>query len=156
MKRADWTRHLFDIDQRARDSVLDLLRHRYVREKQHAMRYRQHAERIRREFRDTLISMAVEEERHAASIGAKIIDLGEKLPDVIPIHVAQEANSWSYLRTDLEEEQRCAGEMSNLPDISGKFSEIAELLAGIDSDSERHRTMLRDMLARSVPQPLGI
>ena len=29
-----------------RDAVLSVLRHRYVREKQHAMRYRQHAERM--------------------------------------------------------------------------------------------------------------
>ena len=63
-----------------------------------------------RSFGEALISIAAEEEKHADSIGAKIKDLGEKLPDVIPIHVAKEQNSWFYLRTDLEEEERCAEE----------------------------------------------
>ena len=149
-RTSDWWRHLSGAGEQAREAVLDLLRHRYVREKQHAMRYRQHAERIHPRFRATLIDMAAEEERHAASVGAKISDLGERPPEVIPIHVAKEENSWSYLRTDLEEEQRCAGESSELPAIQGEFPEIAALLERIDHDSRRHRAKLRDMLASSA------
>lgn len=96
------------------DAVLSVLRHRYVREKQHAMRYRQHAERMSYpKFRDALLGIAAEEELHAQWLAAKILDLGEKLPEVIPIHVPREQNSWFYLRTDLEEERRCCGELQN-------------------------------------------
>jgi rubrerythrin len=135
--------------------MLNVLCHRYVREKQHhGMRYRQHAERMRYpQFRDMLLGLAGEEERHAEMIGAKIKDLGEKLPNVIPIHVAKEPNSWLYLRTDLEEEQRCAGELKDdLPALSREFPDIAELFRRIESDSKKHRSQIRDMLARSDPQ----
>lgn len=152
-----WWGKLFDCRDETRAAVVNVLRHRYVREKQHAMRYRQHAERMRYpQFRDALLGIAAEEEKHAESIGAKIEDLGEKLPNVIPIYVAKEQNSWCYLRTDLEEEQRCAGELKNdLPALSEEFSEIAVLLERIESDGRRHRAQLREMLARSDAQAAG-
>jgi len=77
MKWSDRSKQLLPTGEQAWGTVLEFLRHRYVREKQHAMRYRQHAERIDPQFRDTLIRMAAEEEQHAASIGARIRDLGE-------------------------------------------------------------------------------
>ncbi len=141
----------------ARAAVLDVLRHRYVRDKQQATRYRQDAERIHYpQFREALLSIAAEEEEHAESLGAKIKGLGKKLPDVIPIHVAREQNSWLYLRTDLEEERHCSGELKDdLPALSGEFSEITELLERIDDDGKRHRAKLRDMMARSDSQSAG-
>src|ERR687891_846002 len=140
-----------------RGAVLDILRHCYFREKQHAMRYRQHAERMRySEFRGALVSIASEEEKHAAWIGAKMKDLGEKVPDVIPIRVAKEPNSWYYLRTDLEDEQRCAGELQDdLAMLRGEFPNIAELLECIEHDCRRHRAQLRDMRGPSDPQSAG-
>ena len=156
-KRLPWWEKCFGAGDGPRLAVLDILRHRYVREKQHAMRYRQHADKMcYPQFRAALTDIAGEEEKHAESIGAKIKDLGEKLPEVIPIHIAKEPNSWYYLRTDLEEEQRCAGELSNnLPELRGSFPEIAELLQSIDKDGKRHRAQLRDMLARSDSQSSG-
>jgi rubrerythrin len=153
----DWWRRLFGTRDEARAAVLNVLRHRYVSEQQHAMRYRQHAERMRySQFRDALLRIASEEEKHAQAMGAKIKDLGEKLPNVIPIYVAKEQNSWFYLRTDLEEEQRCAGELiDDLPALSGEFPEIAELFERMDRDGQKHRAQLRDMLARSDPQSAG-
>jgi ferritin-like protein len=150
-KWLDWWRKLPGSRSAARVAVLDLLNHRYVREKQHAMRYRQHAERMRHpQFRNALLGIAAEEEKHAESIGAKIKDWGEKLPNVIPIYVAKEANSWFYLRTDLDEEQRCVGELKDaMPLLRSEFSEIAVLLEKIDNDSKRHRAQLREMLART-------
>jgi rubrerythrin len=141
----------------ARAAVLNVLRHRYIRESQHAMRYRQHAEKIHYpEFREALISIAAEEEKHAEWIGAKIKDLGEKVPDVIPIHVAKEQNSWFYLRTDLEEEERCAEEWQHdLPALSGEFPEVTEMLQRIDSDCKRHWLRFRWMLAHSDPLSEG-
>ena len=157
MKWSDLWGKLFGSGDEADAAVLNVLRHRYVREKQHAMRYRQHAERIHYpQFREALVKIAAEEEKHAESIGVKIKNLGEHVPDVIPIHVAQEENSWLYLRTDLEEEQRCAGELKDdLLALSGEYPEIAKLLERIDSDGKRHRAQVRDMLARSDPQSAG-
>jgi rubrerythrin len=157
MKRSDSWKRLFGSGDEAHAAVLSVLRHRYVREKQHAMRYGQHAARTDDpQVREALISMAREEEKHAESIGAKILGLGERLPDVIPIHVAKEQNIWLYLRTDLEEEERCADEMiDDLPSLRGKFPGIAALLERIDDDGKRHRAQLRDMLVRSDPQSAG-
>lgn len=154
MKWSDWWGELLGSRDGARESVLNVLRHRYVRERQHAMRYRQHAERMRySQFREALASIAGEEEKHAEWIGAKIRDLGEKLPEVIPIRIAKEPNSWFYLRTDLEEEQRCGEEfIERLPSLGGEFPEITELFERLERDGERHRAKLRDMLARSDPQ----
>ncbi|HEX6176470.1 MAG TPA: hypothetical protein VF089_20885, partial [Candidatus Binatia bacterium] len=44
MNRWSWWRKSLGSKSIRREALLDLLRHRYVREKQHAMRYRQHAE----------------------------------------------------------------------------------------------------------------
>ena len=44
--RSDRWEKWFDACAETRAAVLSVLRHRYVRESQHAMRYRQHAEKI--------------------------------------------------------------------------------------------------------------
>lgn len=63
-----------------------------------------------------------------------------------------ETNSWHYLKADLDEEQRCAGELhERLPDAA-EFADVTELLATIERDGRRHRAEVRDMLARSHPQ----
>ena len=154
MNRWSWWQKSLGSKSIRREVLLNLLRHRYVREKQHAMRYRQHAERMSYpQFRDALLSIAAEEELHAQWLSAKITELGEKLPDVIPIHVPREQNSWFYLRTDLEEERRCCGELQDdLSAINDEFPETAALLNIIENDGKRHRAGIRDMLARSDPQ----
>jgi len=157
MHWTDWFKASFGSSEAGRALIVDVLRRRYVREKQQVMRYRQHAERIHYpQFRDALLGIAAEEEEHAKAIGAKIIALGGTLPEVIPIHVPREQNSWFYLRTDLEEERHCAGELhDDLPALGGEFAEIADLLARIERDGRRHRAKLRDMIARSDPQSAG-
>ena len=154
MEWSNWWRKVLGHKDDGRAAVLHVLHHRYVREKQHAMRYRQHAERMHYpQFHDALSNLAVEEEKHAESIAAKIKDLDGKLPEVIPINIAHEQNSWHYLRTDLEEEQRCAGELEgDLPMLNAEFPDVAQLLGHIESDGKRHRAQIRDMLARSDPQ----
>ena len=157
MKWSQWWRKFFGFKDEARATVLNVLRHRYVREKQHAMRCRQHAERMHYpQFHDALLSLAAEEEKHAGLIGAKIKDHGEEIPEVMPIHFAKEQNSWFYLKTDLDEEQRCAGELENaLPALRDEFPDVGKLLERIDRDGKRHRAQIRDMLARSDPQSAG-
>jgi hypothetical protein len=82
------------------------------------------------------------------------MDLGEKLTDVIPIR--SEQNSWFYLRAGLEEERRCCGELQNdLPPFTTSLRKTAELLKRIESDGSKHRTEIRDMLARTDPQSFG-
>lgn len=134
--------------------AVKLLRHAYVREKQQAMHYRQHAEKMRyTHFRERLIRLAQVEDHHAALIEEKLAAIGEIAPEVIPVHTAAEQNSWYYLRTDLEEEQRCGGKLeTELAALGEEFSDIAELLRRIESESRRHRAEIRDMLARSDPQ----
>lgn len=151
---ATWRAKVFGSENAKREVVLDVLCHRYVREKQHAMRYRQHAERMHYpQFHDALSNLAAEEEKHAESLAEKIKALGGKLPEVVPINVAHEPNSWCYLRTDLEEERRCAGELEgDLPMLTAEFPDVAQLLGRIESDGQRHRAQIRGMLARSDPQ----
>lgn len=153
-----WWSRLFGHAGDIRRAVLELLRRRYVREKQQAMRYRQHAQRMRyTQFRDELLQLAAVEDKHAESIAAKMVAWGEKLPEVVPVYMPREQNSWCYLRTDLEEELRCAGEMeSELPRIGAAFPDIAALLREIESDGRMHRRRVRDMLARSDPQAAGV
>jgi rubrerythrin len=149
-----WWARLFGSGEAGRAAVIDYLSHRYVREKQHAMRYCQHAERMRYpQFRDALSDLAAEERKHAELIAEKIREMGAELPNVVPIHVAHEQNSWYYLRTDLEEEQRCAGELEGeLPMLTAEFPDVAQLLGRIEIDGKRHRAQIRDMLTRSDPQ----
>lgn len=157
-KHPRWWTRLFGSREEALALALDLLRHGYLREKQHAMRYRQHAERMRyTQFRAALVRLAQAEDRHAELIARQIEALGETPPEVIPVRVAREQNSWSYLRTDLDEELRCAGELeADLSPISAEFPAVAELLRRVERDGRRHRAELRDMLARSDPQAAAL
>jgi hypothetical protein len=80
-------------------AVLNVLCDCYVRETQHAMRYRQHAERIHHpEFRQELLNIVAEEQKHAESVGTYIERLGGRIPEVVPVHVPKEQNLWLYLR----------------------------------------------------------
>lgn len=149
-----WRRRIFGPRESSRQLALEAWCHRYVREKQQAMRYVQHAEKMKYpQFRDALRRLAAEEEAHAKMIAAEISKLGGKLPEVVPIHVPHEPNSWYYLRTDLEEERRCAGEIeAALPTLRRDYPRVAELLDRIERDGRHHRAKVRDMLARSDPQ----
>lgn len=151
-----WRRFLGGSDD-PRSSVLSILLKRYVREKQNALRYGEHAERMQYpQFRDALRRMAAEEDKHAEALATKIKNLGGRLPDVTPVPIGKEPNSWHYIKTDLEEEQRDSDDLQDeLPPVAAAFPDIADLLERIESDGKRHRDQLRDMLARSDPQSLG-
>jgi hypothetical protein len=80
----------------------------YVRESQHAMRYRRRAEPIHQpESRQALLNISAQEQKHADSVRTQIHSLGRQIPEVIPVHV-EKNRIWQYLRTDLDEEERCA------------------------------------------------
>src|SRR5690349_3023188 len=158
-----WVRHSdsqeawFRSDDELAATVLSVLCDCYVRETQHAMRYRQHAERIHNpEFRRELLKIAAEEQKHAESVGRHIESLGGGIPEVIPVHVPKEQNLWLYLQTDLAEEERCAEELSDdLLLVLGNSPNIACLLNQIDEDCKRHWLRIRAMLANSDPLSPG-
>jgi rubrerythrin len=156
MRHEPWAK-LLEPGNDLRAAVLNVLRRCYVREKQHAMRFRQHAERVETpNLHWALLSIALEEDKHAESIGEKLDALQAKRPKVFPVHFAKEENSWDYLRTDLQEEHRCDGELKeNLSALRGEFPEIAELIDRLESDGERHRRQIRELMARCEPESVG-
>jgi rubrerythrin len=156
MSWSDWWRAFLGSKDGGRASVLDVVRRRYIREKQKVMRYRQHAERMQYpQFRDALIRIADEDEQHADMLAAKIKSLGERLPGVTPPYVAEGQNSWQYLQAGLDDEQRSAEELQeDLLDLPAEFPDIIELFERVGNDGKRHRAQLRDMLMRSDPQAL--
>jgi bacterioferritin (cytochrome b1) len=138
------------------DTVLGILRHRYVDEKQHADRFIQHAQRLHYpQFREALLRIASEELKHADSIAEKIKKLGGWLPTVLKSSPTGEKNSWRYLLEDLEEEQRCAAEAEEeMLAIESDYPDVITLLQRIDGEERHHRDEIREMLMRSDPQAL--
>jgi bacterioferritin (cytochrome b1) len=138
------------------DTVLGILRHRYVDEKQHADRFIQHAQKLHYpQFREALLRIASEELKHADSIAEKIKKLGGWLPAVLTPPPTEEKNSWRYLLEDLEEERRCAAELEEeMLTIESDYPDVIELLHGIEEEERRHRDEIREMLMRSDPQAL--
>jgi hypothetical protein len=132
----------------ARDRILDVLCHRYVREKQHVMRFRQHAERIADDkIRRALLRMAAKEEGHVDSIAAYIVGFGGKLPTVLDFHCSRD-NSWEYLRSDLDDERRCIAEIADDKlTIGADFPPLATLLDRIEADAKKHREEIRALLS---------
>jgi rubrerythrin len=157
MRHSDSQKGWFGRDDELVTAVLNVLCDCYGRETQHAMRYRQHAERIHHpEFRQELLNIAAEEQKHAESVGRLIESLGGRIPEVVPLHIPKEQNLWLYLRTDLEEEERCAEELrDDLLLVLDKSPEISRLLNQIDEDCKRHWLRIRAMLADSDPLSPG-
>jgi hypothetical protein len=82
VRHSDSQETWFRSDKKLFTAVLNVLCDCYVRETQHAKRYRQHAERIHYpEFRQELLNIAAEEQKHAESVGTHIETLGGRIPD---------------------------------------------------------------------------
>jgi rubrerythrin len=138
------------------DTVLGILRHRYVDEKQHADRFIRHAQELHYpQFREALLRIASEELKHADAIAEKIKKLGGWLPAVLKTSPDEERNSWRCLLEDLEEERRCAAELEEETlSVESGYPDVIELLHGIEEEERRHRDEMRQMLMRSDPQAL--
>jgi rubrerythrin len=149
----NWTGSAAD----GRDIAIRVLRRRYVREKQHVMRFRQHAERMECEkFREALLRIAAKEDEHAKWIAAKIKTLGGEPPAVIEVHCTNES-TWDYLRSDLDDERRCVDEVEEEKlVIQSQFPDIVALLELIEDDAMKHREEIREMLKESEPQTLWL
>jgi bacterioferritin (cytochrome b1) len=152
---AAWWRRFLDISPDGYHEALEILRGRYIEERQHAMRFTQHARGMQYpQFRERLLQVASEEANHAEWIAKEIRQLGGTLPEV-PAVLVTEKNSWEYLLADLDEEMRCADEvLEQIQTIQSEFPQVAELLERIRGDGEKHRDAIREMLMKSDPQAL--
>lgn len=131
----------------ARERILEILGHHYVRESQHVMRFRQHAERIADpKIGAALRRIAAEEAEHVGWLEAKIVALGGELPGVVEVHSSHE-HAWEYLRSDLDEERRCMAEIEDdKENLQSEFPDIVALLDRIESDAEKHWQEIRALL----------
>jgi hypothetical protein len=134
-----------------RERILEVLCRRYVREKQHVMRFCQHAERIAdRRIRRALIRIAGREQDHVRAVAATIVKLGGEPPTVFGFHCCSE-NAWEYLRSDLDDERRCIAEIAeDKLAIGGQFPEIIALLDCIESEANTHREQIRALLSKEA------
>ena len=158
--RKDWTewwRRFLDLSRDKSLQTVDILRQRYVEEMQQSELFKQHAERMHYpQFREKLIQLGTQKNKHAERIAEKIIALGGQLPDV-PEQRATHENSWQTLRTALEEENRIADRQADqLRDIESDHPEVLQLLQQIAQEQRNHRADIRDMLMRSDPFALSL
>ena len=130
--------------------ALDILRQRYVEEMQAAGRFKQHAQEMQYpQFRDKLLHIATEKSKHAEWIAEKIATLAGKLPEV-PERRSMDENSWQYLLTDLEEENRSADHLpEQIWSIESDHPDITAVLQRIYEEEKKYRGEIREMLMRS-------
>ena len=154
---SDFHRHWAGSEDDGRDVAIEVLSHRYVREKQHSMRFRQHAERIKcPKTREALLRIAAKEDEHAKWIAAKMKTLGGEPPAVIEVHCTNES-TWDYLCSDLDDERRCVDEVEKEKlVIQSQFPDIVALLELIEDDAVKHRDEIREMLRQNEPQTLWL
>jgi len=136
------------------DKVLAILCRHYVREKQHVMRFTHHAEHIREpKIRRTLLKIAAREAEHANWLAVKITALGGTLPEVMNVRYSPE-NTWSYLRSDVDEEHRCLAEVAeDKATLKEGFPDLAAVLERIEIDAKRHREELRALFESDALTP---
>jgi len=143
-----------------RKEVLDLLCQEYVEEIRSSIQFRGDAERISYpQFRDKLLQIAGQEEKHAEWLKARIIVLGGEVPRV-SFTPQQGLNSWERLRLDGVRERRCIWDLEEqLLTVEQVDSETAELLRHIVEEEKKHREEIVEMMMRSDPQgglPIGL
>ena len=132
--------------------ALEILCRFYIEESQHTAILAQHASRMHYpQFRAKLLEIAARETKHCEWIGETIKLLGGSLP-VVPPAVPAGGNSWEFLLEDLEDENRCAGELlEQAMHLEADFPAIADMLRRIYEEEQKHRNEIREMLMRSDP-----
>jgi bacterioferritin (cytochrome b1) len=101
------------------------------------------------QFREKLLYIALEKTKHAEWIAEKIAALGGKLPEV-PERRSMDENSWQYLLTDLEGENRSADHLpEQIWSIGSDHRDVTTLLRRIDDEEKNYRGEIRAMLMRS-------
>jgi rubrerythrin len=153
-RRFRW-RRLLGLAPRGYLGAVEVLRARYIEERQHAKRFTEQAAKMRYpQFRDKLLNMAAEETKHANWIAEKIRLLGGNLPEAPDVSIGEQ-NSWRYLLDDIEKERRCGDELfDQIIRIEPELPLVAQVLQRICDDEAKHRSELREMLMRSDSQAL--
>lgn len=152
---SEWWRRFLGLSPDGYRRAIEILRGRYIEERQHEYRFTQHAQKMQYpQFREKLLQIAANEAKHVEWIAEKIRLLGGKPPEVAEIPTT-EKNSWQYLLADLDEEKHCSAELlEQIQTIQLELPEIAAVLERIYEDGARHREEIREMLMRSDPQSL--
>lgn len=147
---SEWWRRFLGPPPGGDRKALDILRQRYVEEMQAAGRFKQHAQEMQYpQFREKLLHIATEKSKHAEWIAEKIATLAGKLPEV-PERRSMDENSWQYLLTDLEEENRSADHLpEQIWSIESDHPDITEVLQRIYDEEKKYRGEIREMLMRS-------
>ena len=144
---------LFSVFSDGRQRALEILSRHYVAESQQSRRIAYHAERMRYpQFRDKLLAISADEEKHAQWLAENIRSIGGTAPPVPEISFSDK-NSWESLLVDLEEHRRCAAELlMQIHILREEFPRAADTLQRIYEDGATHRDEIRGMLMRSDPQ----
>lgn len=155
-KWSSWWKEFLGFSSDGAQRALEISTKRYLEESQHVTRFTQHAQRMQYpQFRDALLAIAAEEEKHVEWLAEKIKLFGGRLPDVPPIKQPLK-NSWQYLLEDLREHQLCAAELlEEAQSVREDFPTIADVLERIYQDGVKHRDEIREMLMKSDPQSLS-
>jgi bacterioferritin (cytochrome b1) len=135
-----------------RQEILALLGREYVDKMKDSRQYRLHSEQMRYEqFRDQLLRIADEEEKHSQWLKDRIIALGGEIPQISPTP-EDGWNSWEDLRLDLTEEKRHEWDLRDqLPMVERVDFDTADTLRRILAEESNHRALLTKMLMRSDP-----
>ena len=136
-----------------RQEILALLGREYVDKMKDSRKYRLHAKQMRyKHFRDRLLRIADEEEKHSQWLKDRIIALGGEIPQITST-LDDGWNSWEDLRLDLTEEKRHEWHLRDqLPMVERFDPQTAGILRRILTEESNHRDLITDMLMRSDPQ----
>jgi bacterioferritin (cytochrome b1) len=138
-----------------RQKLLHILYREYVEEMEGMLQFQRHAERMHYpQFREKLLRIAKEEQKHAQWLAGRIIALGGHVP-YISFTPEEGLNSWGRLRLDLDEEKRCISDLTERMAIVERLDpETAKVLRHILEEEKNHRETIIDMLMRSDPQAM--
>ena len=135
-----------------RKEILALLSQEYVDKMKDAFQYRRHAEQMRyKHFREKLLRIAEDEEKHAQWLKERIFALGGEIPEISSA-IEDGSNTWEDLRLDLTAKKRHLWDLTDrLPMVEPFDAETATTLRRILAEEDNHRAQLTDMLMRSDP-----
>ena len=147
-----WGRAQRVLTQDPRKEILALLSQEYVDKMKDAFQYKRHAEQMRyKHFREKLLRIAEDEEKHAQWLKERILALGGEIPEISSA-IEDGSNTWEDLRLDLTAKKRHLWDLTDrLPMVEPFDAETATTLRRILAEEDNHRAQLTDMLMRSDP-----
>jgi hypothetical protein len=103
---------------------------------------------------ERLNELAAAEEEQAKRLAAAIESLGGSLPEATGAPRGGRSH-WARIMEDLREEQSAGARyLEQAIEWENEFPEVGSLLRSLEKEENRHRVMLRDLVAKSDPQAL--